>query len=128
MTQTPATEGRRVISEEAADGVIGMLEKVITEGGLRSEVPIDGYRIAAKTGTAEVAIDGEYGSASVISIAGVAPADRPEYVVVVTAGVPSTGMSSMDVATTFRDVVAQTLTHFRVLPSSGPAPEIPLSW
>jgi cell division protein FtsI (penicillin-binding protein 3) len=128
MTGVPSDEGRRVISEQAADDVVSMLENVVTQGGLRYDVPIDGYRIAAKTGTAEVAIDGAYGNASVISIAGLAPADNPEYVVVVTAGVPTTSMTSRDVATTFRDVVAQTLTHFRVQPSWTPSPELPIYW
>jgi hypothetical protein len=31
-------------------------------------------------------------------------------------------------ASSFRDVIAQTLTHFRVQPSTEPAPDIPLTW
>ena len=69
-----------------------------------------------------------YGNATVVSFAGMAPAEDPEYVVLVTAGVANTAVSSMDIATTFRDVIAQTLTHFRVQPSVEPAPEIPLYW
>jgi cell division protein FtsI (penicillin-binding protein 3) len=128
MVDVPSGEGERVVSEAAADGVVEMLEKVVTEGGARHYIPIDGYRIAAKSGTAEVAVDGVYGNATVISFAGMAPAEDPEYVVLVTAGVPNTAVSSMDIATTFRDVIAQTLTHFRVQPSGEPAPEIPLYW
>ncbi len=128
MTEFPSTDGRRVITESAADQVVEMLEKVVTEGTASYYIPIDGYRIAAKSGTAEVAINGEYGNATVISFAGLAPAEDPEYVVVVTAGVPSTSFSSMDMATSFRDVIAQTMTHFRVQPSTEPAPVIPLTW
>jgi cell division protein FtsI (penicillin-binding protein 3) len=128
MVDLPSTEGERVISEAAADGVVEMLEKVVTEGNASYYIPIDGYRIAAKSGTAEVAVDGVYGDATVISFAGLAPAENPEYVVTVTAGVPSTEFSSMDIATSFRDVIAQTLTHFRVQPSTEPAADIPLMW
>ena len=128
VVDVPATEGRRVVSEEAADSVIQMLEKVVTEGGSRNDIPIEGYRIAAKSGTAEVAENGGYGDATVVSFAGVAPADNPQYAVVVTARVPTSDFTSSSVATSFRDVIAQTLSHFRVQPSTEPAPDIPLSW
>ena len=128
MTDVPSTEGRRVISEQAANDVVEMLEKVVSEGNASYYIPIPGYRIAAKSGTAEVAVDGVYGDATVISFAGMAPAEDPEYVVVVTAGVPNSDFSSMDMATSFRDVIAQTLTHYRVQPSTEPAPDIPLTW
>ena len=94
----------------------------------RYDIPIDGYRIAAKSGTAEVAENGVYGDATVVSFAGVAPADDPQYAVVVTAGVPTSQFTSSDMASSFRDVIAQTLTHFRVQPSTTPAPDIPLTW
>lgn len=128
MVDLPPTEGRRVISEEAANGVVEMLEKVVTHGGSRYDIPIDGYRIAAKSGTAEVAENGVYGDSTVVSFAGVAPADDPQYAVVVTAFVPTTEFTSSAMASSFRDVIAQTLTHFRVQPSTEPAPEIPLTW
>lgn len=63
-----------------------------------------------------------------ISYAGMAPAENPQYVVVVTAGIPSSIYSSGAIATTFHDVMAQTLTQYRVTPSTVPAPAIPLTW
>jgi cell division protein FtsI (penicillin-binding protein 3) len=128
MVDLPPTDGTRVVSEDAAQTVLEMLEKVVTEGGSRYDIPIDGYRIAAKSGTAEVAENGVYGDSTVVSFAGVAPADNPQYAVVVTAGVPTSQFTSSDMASSFRDVIAQTLTHFRVQPSTEPAPDIPLTW
>jgi cell division protein FtsI (penicillin-binding protein 3) len=128
MVDRPSTEGRRVVSESAADQTLAMMEKVITDGGARDDLQIPGYRVAAKSGTAEVAIDGVYGNASVVSFAGVAPAEDPQYVVVVTASVPSTAVSSGDIASSFRDVMAQTLGHFRVQPSTGTTPDLPLTY
>ena len=128
MTELPSTEGSRVVSEAAADQTLEMLEKVVSDGGARNTLQIPGYRVAAKSGTAEVAIDGEYGNASIVSYAGVAPADDPQYVVVVTARVPTTSASSGDVAASFHDVMAQTLAHFRVQPSTVAAPDLPLTY
>jgi cell division protein FtsI (penicillin-binding protein 3) len=127
-TQLPSTEGRRVVSEAAAIQTTQMLEQVVTEGWASAWLTIPGYRVAAKSGTAEVAEDGVYGDKRVISFAGMAPAEHPEYVVVVTAYIPSSIYSSGAIATTFHDVMAQTLTTYRVTPSTEPAPGIPLTW
>jgi cell division protein FtsI (penicillin-binding protein 3) len=128
MVDVPSSEGRRVVSESAAQGTLEMMEMVANYGGSKDDLQNPGYRIAAKSGTAEVAIDGVYGDASVVSFAGVAPADDPQYVVVVTARVPSTTFSSTDIAGSFRDVMAQTLAHFRVQPSTEPAPNLPITY
>ncbi|HOT34600.1 MAG TPA: penicillin-binding transpeptidase domain-containing protein, partial [Rhodoglobus sp.] len=127
-TDLPATEGTRVVSETAARQTSEMLEQVVTKGWKSPDLTIPGYRVAAKSGTAQVAEDGIYGDKAVISYAGFAPADNPQYVVVVTAGIPSSIYSSGAIATTFHDVMAQTLTQFRVTPSTEPAPDIPLTW
>ena len=128
VTEVPASEGIRAVSESAADQTVAMLEKVVTDGWASADLTIAGYRVAAKSGTAEVAENGVYGDKAVISFAGLAPAEDPQYAVVVTAGIPSSLYSSGAIATTFRDVMAQTLTTFRVTPSTQPAPAIPLTW
>jgi cell division protein FtsI (penicillin-binding protein 3) len=129
VTDLPSTEGKRVVSESAARQTLQMLEQVVTEGFAASNLQIPGYRVAAKSGTAQVA-DGQggYGDATVISFAGLAPAEHPEYAVVVTAGIPTSMYSSGAIATTFRDIMAQVLTTFRVTPSTEPAVSIPLKW
>jgi cell division protein FtsI (penicillin-binding protein 3) len=124
----PQTQGTRVVSEQAARQTVEMLEQVVTKGWKSADLTIPGYRVAAKSGTAQVAENGIYGDKAVISFAGLAPADDPQYVVVVTAGIPSSIYSSGSIATTFHDVMAQTLTQFRVTPSTQPAPDIPLTW
>ncbi|MEP6480767.1 MAG: penicillin-binding protein 2 [Rhodoglobus sp.] len=129
VTDLPPTEGKRVVSASAAKQTLQILEQVVTEGFASADLQIPGYRVAAKSGTAQVA-DGQggYGDASVISFAGVAPADDPQYAVVVTAGIPTSMYSSGAIASTFRDVMAQVLTTFRVTPSTQPAVNIPLYW
>ncbi len=127
-TDLPPTAGVRVVSQSAAEQTRQMLEQVVTQGWASADLTIPGYRVAAKSGTAEVAENGVYGDKAVISYAGMAPAENPQYVVVVTAGIPSSIYSSGAIATTFHDVMAQTLTQYRVMPSTLPAPAIPLTW
>ncbi len=127
-TDVPTGEGVQVVSEAAADQTVQMLEPVASQLSLAPQLSIPGYRIAAKTGTAEVAQNGVYTSERVVSIAGLVPAENPEYAIVVTLGQPDTMKTSAAVAPTFHNITAQVLKTFRVEPSTEPAPDIPLTW
>ena len=127
VTDKPSTEGRQVISQSAAAQTIAMMEQVANKSGSAPNLQIPGYRTAVKSGTAEVAENGEYGGKVTISYAGVAPADNPQYAVVVTAGIPDSVYSGL-IAPVWRDVMSQTLTTFRVPPSTSPAPDLPVYW
>ena len=127
VTDVPSSEGRRVISESAADQTVAMMEQVANKSGSAPNLQIPGYRTAVKSGTAEVAVDGEYGDQVIISYAGVAPADNPQYAVVVTAGNLDSVYSGL-ISPVWRDVMAQTLTTFRVPPSTSAAPDLPVYW
>ncbi|MBH0108688.1 penicillin-binding protein 2 [Salinibacterium sp. NG22] len=127
VTDTPSTEGTRVISETAADQTLQMMEMVYSASGSAPNLQIPGYRVAVKSGTAQVAENGAYGSNVVISYAGLAPADDPEYIVIATAGIPDSIYSGA-IASTFRDIMAQTLTTYRVTPSNTSGPDLPLRW
>ena len=128
VTEVPSTEGTRVVSESAARQTVEMMEMVTTSSGSAPNLQIPGYRVAVKSGTAEVAEAGGYADDKVVlSYAGMAPAEDPQYAVVVTAGVNASIFSGR-IASTFRDVMAQTLTTFRVPPSTTPSPNLPLTW
>lgn len=118
----------RVVSEQAARETIRILETVPREGTLQTRVGVPGYRIAAKTGTAEIAENGEYGDERMISIAGMFPAEQPEYVVVVSFVKPQTNRFSYAAAPAFDAIVTQILAHYRVAPSSQTAGYPPLTW
>lgn len=128
MTHLPSGEGVRAVSEAAAETTLAMMQGVATDSAIARTIDIPGYRVAAKTGTAEVAENGRYTDQRIISVAGVAPADDPQYVVVVTYGKPDTMRTSATAAPTFRAIMTQVLTTFRVAPSSEPAPRLPLAW
>lgn len=128
VVDVPSDEGERVVSEKAADDTVAMMETVVTDGWLSSQISIPGYRVAAKTGTAEVSENGVYTGDRVLSVAGVAPAEDPQYAVVATFGEPDTIKTSEAAAPTFQKIMAQVLKKYRVVPSTTPAPDIPLTW
>ncbi|MGV8851268.1 MAG: peptidoglycan D,D-transpeptidase FtsI family protein [Rhodoglobus sp.] len=127
VTDTPSTDGTRVVSETAAQQTLQMMEMVYSSSGSAPNLAIPGYRVAVKSGTAQVAESGGYGNSVVITYAGLAPADDPKYIVIATAGIPYSIYSGA-IASTFRDIMAQTLTTYRETPSSTSGPDLPLRW
>lgn len=87
-----AAPGRRVISAQTAREVRDMLKGVVEAGGTASEVHIDGYTLAGKTGTANKVENGTYSKSKYIaSFAGFAPADDPSLLITVMVDEPSGG-------------------------------------
>jgi cell division protein FtsI (penicillin-binding protein 3) len=128
VTEIPSTEGVRAVSENAADATVALMENVVSQGSLSSALSIPDYRIAAKTGTAEVSEGGVYTSDRVVSIAGLVPAENPEYAIVVTFGKPDTIKTSAAVAPTFKKITNQVIKTFRIEPSTTPTVKLPLTW
>jgi cell division protein FtsI (penicillin-binding protein 3) len=125
----PDVQSKRVVSAAAATQTVDMLQSVVTGGTLVGMKPISGYNIAAKTGTAEVA-DGAkgYGADRIISVAGMAPAEDPQYVVTVTFTKPQTTKWSSGAAPAFRTLMSQVLEKYRVAPSTSQARTYPSTW
>jgi len=128
VSNLPPADGIPVISESAAKQTLSMMETVATQGSMRDLAKVPGYRIAIKSGTAEVARNGVYSEDRIISVAGVAPAENPKFAVVVTFGLPQVGRTSSDAATTFAKLMGQALKYYRVPPSSGRAENLPTEW
>ncbi len=89
-TQEP-TEVRQAVSPDTAAQVSRMMQAVMEEGGTGRAGRIAGYRVAAKTGTAQKAHQGGYGEARVSSFVGFLPAEAPEVAIVVMVDEPSKG-------------------------------------
>jgi cell division protein FtsI/penicillin-binding protein 2 len=86
---TPLPAGRQIISATTASELRDMLRGVFADGGTASGAQIDGYDMAGKTGTANIAVDGHYSdSAYVASFIGMVPTDRPRLVVAVVVNQP----------------------------------------
>ncbi len=79
VAETTPTVKRQVVSESTSETVIGMMEKVVSEGtGKNAYIP--GYRVAGKTGTSQkLTVDGEY----IASFVGCAPAYDPQIAVLI---------------------------------------------
>jgi len=82
---------RRVISSETAEQLRRMLHSVV-EHGTGKQAKIDGYKVAGKTGTAQVARpDGSgYGEERIASFIGFAPYDNPVLIALVVLYCPET--------------------------------------
>lgn len=128
VSDVPSNVGTRVISEQSSKTVVNMLESVVTGGELSKTLKIPGYRVAAKSGTAEVAANGRYTSDRIVSLAGIAPAENPQYVVLVTYTKPAIMKSSAAAAPTFHKIMSEVLTRYRVTPSTTPSTTPPTNW
>jgi cell division protein FtsI (penicillin-binding protein 3) len=129
-TVTHPTQGAttQVVSASAAQQVRQMMETVTTQGSLRNIINIPGYRIAAKSGTAQVADGNGYGSDYIVSVAGLIPADKPQYAVIVTLAKPDTIKTSAAAAPGYVAIMKQVIKTFRITPSTTPAPFVPVAW
>jgi cell division protein FtsI/penicillin-binding protein 2 len=108
-----------VISPEVAAEVREMLEGVLAPGGTASEVSVPGYTLAGKTGTAQVAEDGEYSETKyVASFVGFAPAQNPQLLVAVVVDQPQGEIYGGTVAAPAFGTIASF-----ALPYLGVAPE-----
>ena len=72
-------EGRQVLSSDVAKAFAGVMRSVVVNGS-GGQAEIEGYRVAGKTGTAQVPrTDGRgYGSERISSFVGFAPVDDPK--------------------------------------------------
>jgi len=85
ITKTQPKQIRRVISERTALLVSGMMVNVV-DGGHAVHAAVNGYYVAGKTGTAQVADKekgGYYESETIHSFVGFAPAEDPMFVALV---------------------------------------------
>jgi cell division protein FtsI (penicillin-binding protein 3) len=128
VTGAPVATGTRIVSDTTAKTVVNMLESVVTGGFLSNALKIPGYRVAAKSGTAEVAENGKYSGDRIVSLAGMAPAENPQYVVLVTFTKPAIMKTSAAAAPTFQKIMSDVLTRYRVPPSTTPSTSPATTW
>ncbi len=126
----PIKPGVQVISKGTAAQTLSMLERVVESGPIGRYGAIPGYRIGAKTGTAQIRDEntGKYAGPYAISYFGIAPIDDPQYVVAVTAFKSRTVGSSLGVAKPFKRIMQQVLRAYRVPPSTTKTSDLPLNW
>ncbi len=119
-TATAPVALRKVISERTAALIGGMLVSVVENGhGKKAGVP--GYRVAGKTGTAQIARadgPGYEANATVGSFIGYAPVDDPKFVMLIRIDRPQdTQFAETSAAPIFGEMAAFLLQYFGVPPN-----------
>jgi len=104
------------ISAETAHTESNMLADSLEEES--SDALVEGYRVAGKTGTAEIAVNGQYSSnATNASFVGWGPVDDPRFIVYVWLEKPKSSIwGSVVAAPVFRDVVEELVVLMNIPP------------
>lgn len=118
--EQPAEFEERVFDERVAKEVQAMLKEVVEEDGTGTQARIRGITAAGKTGTAQKrGAGGGYGDKYLASFVGFIPADKPQYVVVVSIDEPEgTHYGGVVSAPAFREIGVRTLSYAGVMPEA----------
>lgn len=109
---------KTIFKPEVARAVTEMMVSSVNNGEVRFAKPV-GYKIAGKTGTAQIPIAGHYDTEKTIaSFIGFAPADSPKFVMLVTLKEPSVSpWGSETAAPIFFDIAKDLFSYYRISPS-----------
>lgn len=125
VAYAPNQGSTRVLSTASANLNLELMEKVVEFGGVGKTAAIPGYRVAGKTGTAEIKSGSGYGDEYAISFYGIAPAENPKFVVGVTIYRPEGVSNSSKATPPFKAIMQQALKHYRIPPSTTESRSIP---
>lgn len=124
-------ERTEVISVAAAKTLREMMEIVVSDEGTAPLAEIPGYRVAGKTGTAQV-VDPAckcYSKEVIASFIGMAPAEDPEIVVAVAIHHPRNGRwGGLLAGPVFKEVAQYSLQQLNIPPSNGKPTGYPVEW
>lgn len=106
------------ISEKTARIMTEILVNAVDNGEAKWAKP-KGYRVAGKTGTAQIAVAGHYDSKHTIaSFIGFAPADDPKFVMLVVLNRPTSSIYGADTAAPiFFNIAKKILTYYNIPPT-----------
>ena len=109
---------RQVISPKTAAQITEMMTNAVQNGEARAFAP-KGYRIAGKTGTAQIPVAGHYDpNKTIASFVGFSPADDPKFVMLVLFNEPSSSpFGSETAAPTFFEIAKEIFNYLGIPPS-----------
>jgi cell division protein FtsI (penicillin-binding protein 3) len=117
----------RVFSTQTAETVLSMMREVVEEDGTGKVARIPGVTMAGKTGTAQKvggAAGKGYGEGIVASFVGLVPAEKPEFLFMVTVDEPTpVTYGGVVAAPAVRDIAIKTLSYYGRLPEAKGAPQ-----
>lgn len=100
-------KGTQVFKPETARRMRAMMMDTVRRGGTASNVKVDGYTVAGKTGTALKAKNGAYTKDVVASFVGIVPATQPRFIIAVMVDEPKNGRYGGRVAAPVFNEVAE---------------------
>lgn len=108
----------QVIGNNAADVMKEMMINAVDNGEAKWAKP-KGYRIAGKTGTAQIPVAGHYdANKTIASFVGFAPADNPEFVMLVTVREPTSSPWGSETAAPLFFNIARDIFLYKNIPPS----------
>lgn len=115
VDQEPSTAVRRVIGEKAAREVAAMMVSAVKKAEIGH---IPNYKIAGKTGTAQVPDlkNGGYTNQFIHSFVGFAPASDPRIAILIKVDKPNAPLAGATVVPAFRELMAFVLNYYNVPP------------
>ncbi|BDR53276.1 cell division protein [Bombiscardovia nodaiensis] len=121
-----STQPVRVVDEQVAGQVMNGMESVAEK--FKNVAAVNGYRVASKTGTAEVA--GANGSlTSIVSDwSGIIPADNPRFVITVVMKDPQGTYGGLTAGPIFAQIGEFLMQKYEVPPSAPRTDAIPVEW
>ena len=109
---------RQVVSEATSKVITEMMVKAVDEGEAKFAKP-KGFKIAGKTGTAQIPVAGYYDpNKTIASFVGFAPADNPKFVMLVRFDQPTSSIfGSETAAPTFFEIAKELFTYYKIAPN-----------
>lgn len=109
VSTTQSPEEKRVIRPESADQITAMMVEAANQGEAKW-TNLRGFKVAGKTGTAQIPIAGHYDEEKTnASFVGFAPYDKPKFVMLVTLREPQTSPWASETAAPLWYLIAKDL-------------------
>nr|WP_236630777.1 penicillin-binding protein 2 [Bifidobacterium aemilianum] len=125
-SQVPRGEPVRVVDEQVANQVMNAMESSAEHYAQFSGV--DGYRVAAKSGTAEVAGANGRLTSIISDWSGALPAEDPRFVVTVVMKDPQGSLGGVTAGPLFKQIGEFLMQKYQIPPSQPRTDAIPVQW
>lgn len=117
LRDIPPVQVKRVVSSQTARTLTGMMVHVVEDNSLKLSV-VPGYKIAGKTGTADIPMNGVYNTnVTYASQIGFAPAHDPEFVMLVRIDGAEKKFGGQVASPIFKKIAEQLFAYMRIPPT-----------
>lgn len=115
---------RRVINESTSRAVVTMMESAVDKARLAA---IPGYRIAGKTGTAQVPdfVHGGYSEQYIHTYVGFGPVTSPKFLILIKLDKPNKTLAGATVVPAFKELAEYVISYYRIPPDNASTELVP---